>query len=222
MEWIGEHAQTLTLLASLVTLVVWIFYLNLFWMNYRRQLRANLVIGRGAGTGLDSLCIVGNMSAEPVFVEGVIIFAEENGRRWAKAITDFSDLARKNGATDRPEREGPLKSGDYITLGTFRCLVRLADPRRSAADELTIEAIEVWVVADFSSENDLFFARRRFLVGHRGSMVVFRPSGLETRRITRPRERREVERLLQEHLEDAVGPAEPEPRRSRVLTRAGR
>lgn len=212
MAWLLEYSPVLSLGASLLMLVVWIVYLNLFWLSYRRQLRANVVISRGAGAGLDSLCIVGNMSAEPIFVEGVIIIAEANGQRWARAITDFSEIRRRSGATLSPEREGPMKSGDYITLGTFRELVRLAEPDCGHdGKSLSLGAIEVWIVADFSSEHDLVFARRRFLVGRRQDRVVFRPAGLETRRITRARERREVEEILQQHLEEAGDRAAAEP-----------
>lgn len=205
MAWLLEYAPVLSLGASLLMLVVWIVYLNLFWLSYRRQLRANVVISRGAGAGLDSLCIVGNMSAEPIFIEGVIVFAEAEGQRRARAITDFSEIRRKSGATLTPEREGPLKAGDYITVGTFRDLLRLTDicPEQDGTWP-SLDSLEVWIVADFSSEHDLVFARRKFLVGRRHDRIVFRPAGLETRRITRARERREVEAILQQHLEEAT------------------
>lgn len=220
MQQLIEYSPLLSFAASALMLVVWGIYLHLFWMNYRRQLRANVVISRGAGTGLDSLCIVGNMSAEPIFIEGVILRAERGETRWAKAITNLSALPDEPGRTLRPEREGPLKSGEYITVGTFRGLLELANG--GAVDEQgipTVDAIEVWIVADFSSEHELVFARRKFLIGRRGAGVVFRPSELETRRITRARERREVEEALQEHLEEAAAPVEPERRRFTVLSR---
>ena len=202
MQWLLEHSPFLSFVASLLMLVVWIAYLQVFWMNYRRQLRANVVISRGAGAGLDSLCLVSNMSAEPIFIEGMIVFAEQGEQRWAKAVTNLSDIVEDAAHALRPAREGPLKSGEYITIGTFRDLVELADPE--APDPPRVEVIEIWIVADFSSENDLVFARRRFMLAARGRRTVLRPAELETRRINSARERRDVEEALQQHLEEAV------------------
>ena len=51
MEWLLKYAPVLSMAASLLMLLVWVVYLNLFWLSYRRQLRANVVISRGAGAG---------------------------------------------------------------------------------------------------------------------------------------------------------------------------
>lgn len=198
MGWVLQNSGFLSFVANTLMLLVWVVYLHLFWLNYRRQLRANIVINRGAGTGVDALCLVCNMSAEPVFIEGMIVIADCKGERWATAVTNLSDIVE-----GRPAREGPMKSGEYVTVGTFRDLLSLADGTR--VDPPRIDAIEIWIVADFSSENDLVFARRRFLLAARGEKIVLRPAELETRRISRAGERREVEQVLQEHLEEAVG-----------------
>ncbi len=202
MATLLEYAPLVSAASSLLMLVVWGVYLDVFWRSYRRQHRAKIVIGHGEGMGLDSLCLVSNMSAEPIHIEGVIIAAERDGQRWAKAITSISDI---NGATGprKPAREGPLKSGDYIVLGTFRELVELA----TAAEEAgcpPLHTIAVWVVADLSTETELVFARRRFLIRRHAHGTVFRPEELETRRISRARERHEVEEILRTHLEEAV------------------
>lgn len=203
MEWILEHSTLLSTLASLAMLIVWIVYLQLFWFSYRRQLRANVVISRGAGTGLDSLCLVSNMSAEPVLIEGMIVIAEHKGERRAAAVTNLSDTVDDGQNRRRPAREGPLKTGDYLTVGTFRDLLSLADP--GAVERPGSDCLEIWIVADSSTENELVFARRRFLLADLGDRIVLRPTELETRRITRRRERREVEQILQDHLEIASG-----------------
>lgn len=205
MDWIIQHAAFLSFIANALMLGVWVAYLHLFWRSYRRQLRATVVVSRGAGAGLDSLCLVSNMSAEPIFIEGMIVIAERDGERRGAAVTNLSDIIEDAAHVRRPAREGPLKPGEYVTVGTFRDLLGLADP--AAGDPPQTEALEIWIVADFSSEADLVFARRRFRIAARGERLVLRPDGLETRRITRAAERREVEEMLQQHLEEAIGPA---------------
>ena len=203
MDFLLEYSPVFSALASFLMLGVWVVYLQVFWHSYRRQHRAKVIISTGAGAGLDALCLVGNMSAEPVFIEGMILFAERGERRRACAVMNLSDTVEDASRKPRPTREGPLKSGDYITVGTFRDLIGLIDPSRGDPPE--IDAIEIWMVADFSSEKDLVFARRRFLLAARGTRTVIRPAELETRRITSARERREVQEVLQDHLEEAVG-----------------
>jgi hypothetical protein len=214
MATLLEYAPLISAGASVLMLAVWGVYLDLFWRSYRRQHSAKIVIGLGEGMGLDALCLVSNMSAAPIHLEGVIVVAEREGRRWAKAITSLSEIERER--PKKPSREGPLKSGDYIVLGSFRQLVELAkgppaDPVEEGRPPL--DAIAVWIVADLSTESELVFARRRFLIGCRGMAVVFRPEELETRCIRRAHERAEIEEIFRRHFEEAAE-APPTTRRA--------
>jgi hypothetical protein len=83
-----------------------------------------------------------------------------------------------------------------------------------------LDTIAVWVVADLSTESELVFARRRFRIRTHAHGAVFRPEELETRRISRARERREIEEILRSHLEEATESV-PTPRPEKeVSTRA--
>ena len=206
MATLLEYAPLISAGASVLMLAVWGIYLDLFWRSYRRQHRAKIVIGHGEGMGLDSLCLVSNMSAEPIHIEGVIVAAEHGEQRWARAITSLSDIEGASGPK-KPSREGPLKSGDYIVLGTFRELLDLARAPADCAcrdDQTQLDAIAVLVIADLSTETDLVFAQRRFRIRRHARGVAFRPEDIETRRITRADERREVEEILRSHLEEAL------------------
>lgn len=118
MSWLQANAQILNALVGVLVLGVWAIYLHLFWRGYRRQLRASIIISRGAGSSLDALCLVSNMSREAVFIEGIVVFVEWDGRQLSTAVTELSELS--GGGGRRSPREGPLKSGDYIDIGTFR------------------------------------------------------------------------------------------------------
>ena len=204
MQTILDYSPLISAVASLLMLAVWTVYLTLFWQSYRRQHRANIVISRGSGAALDSLCLVSNMSAEPVFVEGIIVVAERDGRRWASALTNVGHFGDEQSPGRQPVQEGPLKPSDYVTIGTFRSLLELTDPGRFEGERQPgVDAIEIWVVAGFSSENDVVFARRKFNLKHVGDRTIFRPADFETRRITRAQERREIEEILERHLEEA-------------------
>jgi hypothetical protein len=51
LQWIEDHCQLITALTGIGTLAVRVIYLQVFISNYRRQIRATLLITRGAGFG---------------------------------------------------------------------------------------------------------------------------------------------------------------------------
>lgn len=202
MYWIKENAQVLSLFISVLMLIVWLSYLHLFWRSFRRQLLANVVISRGAGSTLDALCLISNMSGDAVLIEGIVVFVEAGGTRWSCAVNEQSELAHPD--RGRSPREGPLKPGDYFDIGSFRDLARLAVGRssegsKSGADRP--ESIEIWVVADYRSDSDLVLSTRRFLFKERGGKTIASPEGHETKRVTSRAERMHVLDVMRRHLE---------------------
>ena len=216
MATLLKYAPLISAVASILMLGVWAVYLALFWRNYRQQHRAKIVIGLGEGVGLDALCLVSNMGSEPIHIEGVIIAAEHQGRRWDKAITGIPNMDERSGPM-KPAREGPLKSGEYIVLGTFRDLLEFAKGQLAegeTADPVdntrpALDAIAICVVADLSSESGLVYARRRFVIRSQPHGVVFRPEEPDTRRLTRARDRREMEEILRRDLEETAADGAP-------------
>lgn len=73
IEWVMENQQLITLLISASTLLVWVFYAQLLLLNFRRQRKPSLIINRGAGRGLGSLCLISNMSADPMFISQLVV-----------------------------------------------------------------------------------------------------------------------------------------------------
>ncbi|HAB65052.1 MAG TPA: hypothetical protein DCE49_12930, partial [Pseudomonas sp.] len=73
IDWLMKNQQLVSLLISLSTLLVWMFYAHLLLRNFRRQRQPSLLINRGAGKGLGSLCIISNMSAEPMFINQLVV-----------------------------------------------------------------------------------------------------------------------------------------------------
>jgi hypothetical protein len=51
--------------------------------SYRRQRRPKILINLGGGSTPDARCLIGDMSAEPIYVESLIITVETADRRWA-------------------------------------------------------------------------------------------------------------------------------------------
>ena len=63
-EWISDNSETVNAVSSVAMLLVWIAYLQVFLISYRRQVRPKIVINRAAGSALNASCFVGNISSE--------------------------------------------------------------------------------------------------------------------------------------------------------------
>lgn len=143
MEWIANHSKTISAIASIGSFFIWLVYAQLLYHNFRRQRRPRVLINRGKSKGIDSLCIVSNMSAESIFIEHIIARLETNHGSLLMDVTEFErsyregDERRKNAQDGEDEqsaneaasssewrisdttRQGPLGSGDFLHIGTF-------------------------------------------------------------------------------------------------------
>lgn len=185
LSWLQEHSQAISAVTGLGTLGVWLIYLQVFVSNYRRQLRAKILISRGAGSGLESRCLVSNMSAAPVYIQSVIVTLDLDGERLMAPVTDLSGREDDQTGTGAglPTRQGPLASGELKDVGTFGNLVRHvlhsdgADDRggevdRGGEDEQLrrLRSVQIELLGVYASEDLPVGARRTFLAsaGNRG------------------------------------------------------
>ncbi|MBU2953707.1 hypothetical protein [Marinobacter sp. F3R08] len=142
MTWLSQNYETISALTSIGTLFIWLFYAQLLYSGYKRQRRPRIIINRGRRKDADALCIISNMSAEPVFVEYIIAELETNQGSITIDVTDYereydhrASEDKNPGAVERtqtpiPERvrdntrQGPLHSGDFLHIGSFREIIR--------------------------------------------------------------------------------------------------
>lgn len=193
MQWIAQNKDIITTLTSIGTLLVWVVYLQVFMSSYRRQLRATLLITRGAGDGLDARCFLSNMSAGAVYVESVMVTVGTASAEAVRHVTDIRD-ARGQVAEEagRWTRQGPLDSGESRDLGAFRDLVRQALPPGSTAEEAdaALRSITVKVICVYGSEDLPVGATRTFLLHGEGESAQLVGRETNTRQIRGRRERR--------------------------------
>ena len=93
LDRIAAHADVLGLLVSFCTLLIWAVYAQLLYAGFRRQRQPSLMLNRGHGHGLEALCVVGNMSAEGIFVQYVIAELETGRGTIRMDVTDRRTLA---------------------------------------------------------------------------------------------------------------------------------
>ncbi len=203
LAWIDNNDHWISLILNAAMLLVWIFYLQLFLRRFRRQLRAKIVINRGAGSSIDATCFISNMSQESIYVESVVMRVSAGDRQWACAVTDIERLDGEEPSSDPRKNtlQGPLRPGDFMPIGRFRRLVERV--LRGQGEQTKVEdlqepiGLELQVFADYASEDLLVSAKRRFDITRRGEALCLHAPTLRTEQIRSRRRRKQLAATLQ-------------------------
>ncbi|SHI99085.1 hypothetical protein [Wenxinia saemankumensis] len=208
MDWLMAHADALNLALNAGMFAVWVFYLQLFLWNYLRARKPRLLINRGKGSDLEALCLVSNMSQEPVYPLNVYFTLDCGDESCRAAITDRDLLAAP--ADDDPPRDvtshGPLTQGDFMSIGSFRHMLDLAvkfgegEPRSLEDLRGRIRTLEVMVTGAFGGDDLEIAARRTFRVVTDREPWTVVPTEPQTRQISSRRERRKLRRMAIDDL----------------------
>ncbi|MCK9797065.1 hypothetical protein M1B34_04735 [Pseudomonas sp. MAFF 302030] len=176
VEWLREYKDPLTLLVSVGTLVVWILYAQLLLNNYQRQRRPRIIINRGAGKGIGSLCLISNMSAEPIFINQIVLRLNTSQGPLCCDVTDIREESKGEIEQDlilhKATRQGPLRTGDFTHIGTFATLIQ----RLALLHDIPMQGhlpdaawrfldLEIRVIAFYGSDKHAIGARRTFNLG---------------------------------------------------------
>ncbi|TWI56574.1 hypothetical protein IQ22_01025 [Pseudomonas duriflava] len=207
LDWLREYRDVLTLLISGCTLLVWVFYAQLLLSGFKRQRRPRLIINRGAGKGVGALCLLSNMSAEPIFINQLIVHLHTSRGTLKADVTDVRQSSEDDFDQEvelyKATRQGPLKTGDFTHIGTFQRLIA----RVAAAHDLelaglkppegwTFTGLEIYVIAFYGSDKQPIGVRRRFRLGqyedHYCSLIA---ESRQTEQFTSIRQRRQVQRI---------------------------
>lgn len=210
LELVRQNSGLISMAASVAMVAIWLIYLQLFWRSYRRQMRASVIIHLGAGTGMDAQCLISNMSAEAIHIEGIILVLTRGDESWRTTVTTAGGASHDAGGQTVPQHEGPLASGRFINIGRLQDLVDRAFSNvkedKTAADRLGFDSFEIWVIADYSAEQNLVFARRGFNVQQAGGHWALRADRMRTETLRNGPRQRRIKRDLQEHLEKTLRP----------------
>lgn len=139
-DWLFQHGDNVSVLTDIGTLIVWVVYAQLLYLSFRRQRRPRLVINRGRKKDIDALCIISNMSAEPVFIQHVVAELETSRGVVRVDVTDrtesysdgdenrdadASDPASEQSPSVREgTHQGPVGPGDFVHIDSFGDLTR--------------------------------------------------------------------------------------------------
>ncbi|MES1927382.1 hypothetical protein [Salinisphaera sp. T31B1] len=208
-QWINQNAQALSFFASVGTLGVWLFYAHLLYAGFRRQRQARILINQGWGQQVDSVCLISNMSQEPIYIHSINLTIRASDNEYTESVTDF-DNAKPKDSEDRPQeitRQGPLRPGEQINLGTFRSLLRQTAERHKelSADEsqllrdLDVNNFKITVIASYGPEGGIIGAQRKFLVRGDDNQLL-RPVAINTKRMAKRSARQKLQSWLKQQI----------------------
>ncbi|WP_127143314.1 hypothetical protein [Pelagibacterium montanilacus] len=203
LQWIADNSDTINTISNVAMLLVWVAYLQVFLQGYRRQVRPKIVINRAAGSGLDASCFVSNMSSESIYLEIVIVTLRCGEFNASHTVTDVDSLDGEERPNDPRKRtlQGPLRPGDYTSIGSFDSLIATVLRRKGeAVDRLKNSEdpihVEVMVAADYSSDDLLVGARRAFAADWEARGWHLTPRSAETEQIRSRRERHKIKQAI--------------------------
>lgn len=177
IQWVIQYKDALTVMISIGTLIVWVMYAQLLLNNYRRQRQPRIIINRGAGKGIGSLCLISNMSAEPIFINQIVLLLNTNQGQLCCDVTDIREESKGEIEQDlvlhNATRQGPLGTGDFTHIGTFATLIqRLAALHdvpmhgHKPGEGWSFEGLEVRVIAFYGSDKHAIGASRAFTLAN--------------------------------------------------------
>ncbi|MBS1303458.1 hypothetical protein [Loktanella sp. SALINAS62] len=176
-EWIAQHSELLNVLLNGLMVVIWVAYLQIFLVSFRRQQRTDIIINMGAGSGLEARCFVSNLGLEPLYLHDVLVELTTSGGTYTAVITDRANLTDEQ--LNRPSEatnQGPLRSGDYIDIGSFSDLLERASDSLQDVNCSDVTHIKITAVAKTSSSSHIVGAFRDYQLHKSGSRTKVRPT----------------------------------------------
>ncbi|MFV8571276.1 hypothetical protein ACNQ6O_08720 [Marinobacter sp. SBS5] len=210
-EWFGANAQWISPVTSIGTMMIWIFYAQLLYSSYARQTRARILINRAVGDeGMDSPCLVCNMSSESVYVYFVMVRVETTDGDFFVPATDCGHASAERDHADLKTRthQGPLESGSCMQLCSFKeTLDRAAwlasapiKDGRPTTPEVDLTAMEYHVVCIYGSDKRPFGAIRRFEIKRDDSdQYSLVATTTDTQKRSSLRYQKQISQWLQKH-----------------------
>ncbi|WP_136634633.1 hypothetical protein [Pseudooceanicola onchidii] len=205
LDWIESHATLISAGVQIVTALVWVVYLQVFVVSFRRQRRSNILINRVAGNHDRGHLLVGNMGAEPIYVSAVMVEPRIGGQLRRAMVTDSltgSDGLAEDQAVSQ-SRQGPLNSAETRDIGALGDLLDVALADMGCADRMDeVDQVTITAVAEGTFDRHLVAGQRVFGVHHDGDRRRFLPTQSQTRQIRSRRARRALSARLDTALRE--------------------
>lgn len=163
-EWLSENSGPMQAVTSVVTALVWIFYLQILVSGFRRQRRTEILIYLAGSRNLDARTFVSNLGLEPIYILEIMLTVWSKDGQRETSIADRTELAKEDlQSPSGTTLQGPLNSGEFVDIGNLETILQRAQD--NTFDELdfdNIERVEIKVAATTAASSHIVAARREF------------------------------------------------------------
>jgi hypothetical protein len=200
LDWIAANQSVLQVVVAIASAVIWLVYLQLFFVSFMRQRRTEILINRGPGAGMQARCYIANLGFEPIYVAQLLMTVTTGDEVVDAAVTDRVLLSEdQQRDPSHATNQGPLRSGDSYDAGTFDELVGRALSVAGRDEAATVDGFDLTVVAIHAASSDFVGATRHFDVIARDGQREPMPNDIVTRQLRSPFARRRLRtRLLRD------------------------
>lgn len=192
--------------SSAIMAGIWIIYFQLFFWQYRRNSRPYLVFHHAQNDNPDAICLLVNMGELPVHVQTVqAVVTLNDGSDKTTTVTDYQQINPEQKNLQHSLRQGPVLSGGYIVLGTFKNMLlggnEEIDSKQQTQILDAIDSLELRVAVIHGPSRFPVGARRTFKVEHDVGTRI-QPVNIFTEQLTKKRD----QSLVREWIECDLNP----------------
>ncbi|MFP4350404.1 MAG: hypothetical protein ACOC0H_04430 [Thermodesulfobacteriota bacterium] len=126
LEWLTRNSSLISALSSLFMVLIWVFYAHLLYRDFRTRNHPRVIIQQAPDRFIDSVCLIVNMSRQIVNIAGIISVGKGMDGTKIKEITDYRQYSSDEFSEKEIQtllKQGPLASGDFISLGSFEKII---------------------------------------------------------------------------------------------------
>ncbi len=195
--WLSQHTEILSIFTTVGSIIIWLGFSQYLYMEMRRRRHPRLLINGGKRKDTEALCIISNMSDEPVLVEYLIAELETSQGSITKEISG-SVVSLSN------SQQGPLGSNDFFHIGTFDRIIRhLADGAgikmhgHCPEGDARFRSLTIRLIGIFGPENLPIAAERCFRLKQKEEYCLLSPAAPDTRQYISRWQRHRVRKWIE-------------------------
>ena len=201
-DWLAQNSSLVQASVGGITALVWIVYLQILVIGFRRQRRTKILIHLGGSQGLDARTFISNLGFEPIYILEIILTIWSSDGERETFIADRTEIAKEDlSSPSATTFQGPLKSGKLVDIGSIEDLLQRA--RQNTAEEIQLEEIsrvELKVAAISAASTAIVAAKRQFYLEFENDECRIHPKTLYATQIRSWWGRQHTKRQLQAHL----------------------
>jgi hypothetical protein len=202
------NAGTVSAVSNILMAVIWIVYLQILFIQYRRTTRPFMLIHHAHENDIDALCLFVNMSKEAIHVQSVIANIHTEEGSISRQITDYNHIPQNDQEVQIRLRQGPIKPGSYLVLGSFKNIImdpvlyaKGIDAENTERVLSKTKSLEICVAVVHGQSTHHIGARRQFFVEHQAGRFIIRAHNIHTEQLISFSKRKIVRNWIESRVE---------------------